>query len=194
MSLNNLLKSKKLSARACNTCTRFGINSYEELLQYYIKYETFELLPHCGRKTNEELIEFCMVEIEKKGDVTLEDFMMKDPLQEIIENLSPEQIKRISDFALEESKKMKVRNMHIFYAYFGHSFNYMNYRYYKDFEEKVDFKVFSENVLLNQGFNVLDLKGVGKSSIPEWEKFFASVKDFIHKIGESNEEEVAKAH
>src|SRR5690606_36121989 len=172
MTIDEIYKNKKLSVRSYNLCRNNGLDSMEKLLEYYSKNRSFLYLRNCGRKSNEELIEVC-----KKFKTTDSDNInihsSKNPLEEILANLTRIQREVINSFILVNANSLSVRSKNAISQFLKYNFSVRN---------------FAEKILLNRNFHILNIDNVGKKSIPELEVYISIVNDFIIDVKEANDE------
>lgn len=104
--VNELRQQKKISERASNILAKRNITTIEDLVAFYLQYGTFEIIPQCGVKTNQELIALS----QKYSDVveTVQDEMITGAFVE------SDETKSLLDDALRqiyESMPRKVQNV-----------------------------------------------------------------------------------
>ena len=96
MTIEQLLKSRKISIRAFNVCSDTELYHISDLKTYFYKFKSFHRLKNCGNKTCKELelvvanysdgspkndkynvqnnMKFCLLEIKNKYNVEISDF------------------------------------------------------------------------------------------------------------------------
>src|SRR5690606_17456330 len=129
-------------------------------------------LRNCGRRSNEELIEICKKYHSTNADITTEQ-TVKNPLEEILANLTRIQREVINSFILVNTNSLAVRSKNAISHFLEHNCSVRN---------------FAEKILLNKHFNIADIENVGKKSIPELEIYISIVKDFITDVSKSPNE------
>jgi hypothetical protein len=161
-----------ISVRSYNLCKYNNLDTLEKLLDYYIANYTFENLRNCGCKSNEELIEVCKKYQSTYANNTTEQ-TDKNPLEEILKNLTRIQREVINSFIHVNTNSLSVRSKNAICAFLENNFSVRN---------------FAEKIILVKKFKVEDIENVGKKSIPELEIYISIVKDFIVDVNEANDE------
>ncbi len=163
--LYEIFDNEEISVRSYNVCRYNGLDSIDKLKEYYLKNSSFENLRNCGRKSNEELIEVCKKYQTTNVDNTTEQ-TNKNPLEEILANLTRIQREAINSFILVNANSLSIRSKNAISQFLDGNFTIRN---------------FAEKILLNKKFIVVTIKQVGKKSIPELEDYISRVKNFIKK-------------
>src|SRR5690606_16097999 len=172
MTIDEIYKNEEISVRSYNVCRYNGLDSIDKLIEYYLKNSSFENLRNCGRRSNEELIEICKKYHSTNADITTEQ-TVKNPLEEILANLTRIQREVINSFILVNSISLSTRSKNAISQFLGGNFSVRN---------------FAEKILLDKKFNVATIENVGKKSIPELEVYISIVRDFIKNVNEANDE------
>lgn len=172
MTIDEIFDNEEISVRSYNVCRYNGLDSIDKLKEYYLKNSSFENLRNCGRRSNEELIEVCKKYLTTNADNTTEQ-TNKNPLEEILANLTRIQREVINSFILVNINSLSVRSKNALSKFLEGNFSIRN---------------FSEKILLNKKFTIANIENIGKGSIPEIEIFISIVKDFIVSVFESNDE------
>lgn len=172
MTIDEIFDNEEISVRSYNVCSYNGLDSIDKLKEYYLKNSSFENLRNCGRRSSEELIEVCKKYLTTNADNTTEQ-TNKNPLEEILANLTRIQREVINSFILVNINSLSVRSKNALSKFLEGNFSIRN---------------FSEKILLNKKFTIANIENIGKGSIPEIEIFISIVKDFIVSVFESNDE------
>ncbi|MCW0522946.1 hypothetical protein OKE68_01245 [Riemerella anatipestifer] len=172
MTIDEIYKNEEISVRSYNLCRYNGLDSIDKLIEYYLKNSSFENLRNCGRRSNEELIEICKKYHSTNADITTEQ-TVKNPLEEILANLTRIQREVINSFILVNSISLSIRSKNAISQFLGGNFSVRN---------------FAEKILLDKKFNVATIENVGKKSILELEVYISIVRDFIKNVNEANDE------
>lgn len=172
MTIDEIFDNEEISVRSYNVCRYNGLDSIDKLKEYYLKNSSFENLRNCGRRSSEELIEVCKKYLTTNADNTTEQ-TNKNPLEEILANLTRIQREVINSFILVNVNSLSVRSKNALSKFLEGNFSIRN---------------FSEKILLNKKFTIANIENIGKGSIPEIEIFISIVKDFIVSVFESNDE------
>lgn len=173
MTIDEIYKNGDLSVRSYNVCKYNGLDSIDKLKEYYLTNHSFKKLRNCGGKSNKELIEICN---KYQSTTIVNNFnnqIIKEPLEEIIINLTRIQREVINSFILVNKNSLTVRSKNAISRYLNNNFSIRN---------------FAEKILLNKRFNVADIENVGKKSIPELEIYFSIVKDSIKDVSKYQNE------
>lgn len=176
MTIDEIYKNEEISVRSYNVCRYNGLDSIDKLIEYYLTNSSFEKLRNCGRRSNEELIEVCKKYKTTNADNTNEQ-TSKNPLEEILSNLTRIQREVINSFILVNVNSLSVRSKNALSKFLEVNFSIRN---------------FSKKILLNKKFTIANIENIGKGSIPEIEIFISIVKDFIVSVFESNDEKQLK--
>src|SRR5690554_856001 len=153
MTIDEIYKNEEISVRSYNVCRYNGLDSIDKLKEYYLTNSSFENLRNCGRRSNEELIEVCKKYKTTNADNTNEQ-TSKNPLEEILSNLTRIQREVISSFILVNTNSLSVRSKNAITQFLKYNFSVRN---------------FTEKILLDKHFKVADIENVGQKSIPELE-------------------------
>lgn len=172
MTIDEIYKNEEISVRSYNVCRYNGLDSIDKLIEYYLKNSSFENLRNCGRRSNEELIEICKKYHSTNADITTEQ-TVKNPLEEILANLTRIQREVINSFILVNSISLSKRSKNAISQFLGGNFSVRN---------------FAEKILIDKKFNIATIENVGKKSIPELEVYISIVRDFIKNVNEANDE------
>ena len=172
MTIDEIYKNEEISVRSYNVCRYNGLDSIDKLIEYYLKNSSFEKLRNCGRRSNEELIEICKKYQTTNADKTTEQ-ANKNPLEEILANLTRLQREVINSFILVNANSLSARSKNAISLFLDYNFSIRN---------------FAEKILLNPNFNAANIENVGKKSIPELEIYISIVKDFITDVSKSPNE------
>lgn len=172
MTIDEIYKNDKISVRSYNVCRYNGLDTIDKLKEYYLKNHSFKKLRNCGRKSNEELIEVCKkYQTTNSGNTT--EQTSKNPLEEILSNLTRIQREVINNFIIVNTNSLSVRSKNAISIYLKSNFSVRN---------------FAKKILLDKYFKVGDIENVGKKSIPELEIYISIVKDFIIDVNEVNDD------
>src|SRR5690554_4935848 len=110
MTIDEIYKKKEISIRSYHVCKYNNLNSVNDLKEYYFKHKSFDKLRHCGRKSNEELLDIC----NKYSDENVEnkeiEVKKENPLKDIISNLTRVQREVINSFIFVNTNELSVRS------------------------------------------------------------------------------------
>lgn len=159
MLLNNIL-----SVRAYNVCKKNHLSSIPEMMEYYKKYGTFRNLPHCGQKSNKELIEFCE-DIKTLEEPLVEKTMICDT--SILKKLEESDVDAINRYIENETKVLSQRSTNAIVDFLSN---------------RMSLEGFCENIFGNPDFQVMKLHNIGKSSIDEITSYLDNIEGFIQSV------------
>lgn len=118
-----------------------------------------------------------MIEVCKKYQTTnsgnTTEQTSKNPLEEILSNLTRIQREVINSYILVNANSLSVRSKNAISQFLKQNFSVRN---------------FAEKILLNRNFHILNIDNVGKKSIPELEVYISIVNDIIIDVNEANDE------
>lgn len=172
MSSNFLKNTAILSTRSRNVCISNNLTTDAKLLDYYNIYKTFSDLKHCGRKTNEELIAYC-IELNAESQITLTNPKVDD-FGIIVSNLTRIQRDVINSFIHINTLNLSIRSRNAISRFSGYNFKIKNY---------------TDKVFLSKTFDLNNIKNIGKTSIPEIEVYLEIIKEYTLKISKEIDEE-----
>lgn len=118
MTIDEIYNNEDLSVRSYNVCRFNSLDSIGKLIEYYLKNSSFEDLRNCGRRSNEELIEICKKYQTTNADKTTEQ-TNKNPLEEILVNLTRIQREVINSFILVNANSLPVRSKNAISQFLG---------------------------------------------------------------------------
>lgn len=171
MTIDEIHKNEDISVRSYNVCKYNGLKSIEDLQKYYLKYNSFENLRNCGRRSNEELIELCNKYQSKIFDGKNTEIQTFS-LERIIYSLTKSQRENINNFIIDSTKSLSVRSRNAIYKFLNGNLQIENL--YK-------------RKLLSNTFNLKSIKNIGKKCTPELETYIANIKSNILEDPENNE-------
>lgn len=173
MTIDEIYKKEEISVRSYHVCKYNELNSISDLKKYYNKNKSFEKLRNCGRKSNEELIEICSKypdDYVVNKDIEVKN---KNPLKDIISNLTRVQREVINSFIFVNTNSLSVRSKNAISLHLKNNLKVKN---------------FTEKVLLSESFNVQNIKNVGAKCVPEIEIYISIIKDFIFEVSQTRDE------
>ena len=174
MTIEELYNLKEISTRSYNICMQNNLNSTKDLKEYHAKHETFSDLLKCGRRSNEELIELCFkYNVDYLNNI--EDEPEKENhLKTLVSNLTQIQKNVINSLIVSETNNLSVRSKNAILHYLENDFSIEN---------------FAERIFLQDTFNVLKIKKVGKKSAPEMKVYLSIIKDIMLEVSETDNQE-----
>lgn len=102
-----LIKTENLMVRTRNICIQNSLTTLYLIIEYYLTYNDFRALPHCGIKTNDELIQLCNKYIKKYG-------IIKDG---IVKSAESRNFDALSRYCIERFN-FTTRRVKVFYPLF----------------------------------------------------------------------------
>jgi hypothetical protein len=167
MTLDDILNSKTISVRSYNVCNDNGLKNLTDLLCYYKEHKTFDKLKNCGRRSNEELINFCTD--SNKTFISFESEMIKheNPLIKIVTDLNRNQREVINNFIEINFKSLSVRSQNVLSLFLNGNLKISN---------------LSTLILANDSFKVRNLKKAGKRTEEELVFFIKVITEFLEKV------------
>ena len=135
-------------------------------MEYFQEKGTFRNLPHCGRKSDLELVELCE-ELEQAAGAEVEQ--PKICSVEIMEELSPSELETINRYIENETKTLSQRSSNAIAKYL---------------KNEIDLKNLCEKVYSNSDFQVMNLQNVGKGTVEELASFFDNIESFVSSVCE----------
>ncbi|MGY0407614.1 MAG: sigma factor-like helix-turn-helix DNA-binding protein [Polaribacter sp.] len=173
MTIDEIYKKKEISVRSYHVCKYNNLNSVKDLKEYYFKLKSFDNLPNCGRRSNEELIEICNKYKEEYLEKQELNNKKGSSLKTIIPKLTRIQREAINSFILVNTNDLSVRSKNAIMIHLKKNLNIKN---------------FAEKRLLSDSFNVRYIKSIGTKCVPEIEFYISIIKDFLIKVSESDNE------
>lgn len=167
MDLDSKYYFEKLSVRAQNVCEDNNFYKIEDLLVYYQKYKNFKQIRSCGQLTNRELIEFCQY-LLLKNEIKYRKENLFDGLI-----LTTSQRKIVNSFIEINLLRLSNRSKKVITLFLSGNFKFKN---------------LNDRILSNEKFNFKVIKNVGSKSETELKNFIDSVKEFIKKVVEIENE------
>ncbi|MBA3985738.1 MAG: hypothetical protein H0X63_03990 [Flavobacteriales bacterium] len=167
MTIEEIYYSEDISVRACNVCNDNGLKDLSAILNYYRENKTFNSLRNCGKKSNEELTSICLKYIYSDGIEQLELPKTENPLISLISNLTRTQREIINSFIDITFNHLSNRSKNAITSFLKSNLKIRN---------------ICDKILANEGFNILEIKNVGRKSVTELNSFFHITKNFILKV------------
>ena len=172
MTIDEIYRNKKISVRSYHVCKYNELYTVQDLKKYYFKHKSFDKIRHCGRKSNEELIEICKrhqaVNLESKAFESQKGGLIKT----IVSELTKTQEEVIDDFILMSTNNLSVRSKNAILFYL---------------KGNLKIKNFAEKILLTESFAVKNTKNIGVKSIPELNIYISIIKDFLIEVSEAKD-------
>lgn len=173
MTLNEIYDNKYLSVRAYNVCRLNNLYNLDLILNYYSKKHSFRTLRNCGDGTNNELINFCKIKLEKRYSGSIPSKQeKKDFYQSILKELTRKQREVISSFIVINIKSLSIRAQNAVKTHLRNNLKAKNFIL----------------MLLSLPFDVSKIKNVGRKSFPEIVVFIQIVKEFIDEVSQTKNE------
>ncbi len=149
--LDELALLEQMDVRSTNTCRKAGIKDLKSLLEHYRSRGSFTAIPNCGRKTDAQLQNICLKYVSP-GSLSQANEVW---LQNSGHNAwTAEEIAAIETFIRSKMTSLGRR-----------AYNRMNLEL-----QDLGLQRFMEKIL-NPGFNFLNVKHIGRSSLLELEDF-----------------------
>ena len=172
MTIDEIYRNKKISVRSYHVCKYNELYTVQDLKKYYFKHKSFDKIRHCGRKSNEELIEICKrhqaVNLESESFESQKGGLIKT----IVSELTKTQEEVIDDFILMSTNNLSVRSKNAILFYL---------------KGNLKIKNFAEKILLTESFAVKNTKNIGVKSIPELNIYISIIKDFLIEVSEAKD-------
>lgn len=174
MTLEEIYNNGGMSARSYNACRYNGLNTLEDIAEFYIKHKLFKKLPNCGDKSNDELIKICLTYQSDK----IESSKLKEEnnLKTIISELTRIQREVINNFIFVNTNNpsvLSVRSRNAISSYLN---------------QNLKIKNFASKILISNEFTLKDLNNIGKKCIPELKLYINSIEDFLNEVSKSKNE------
>lgn len=176
MTIEDLFREETISVRAYHICNQNNINTVKALKDFYIKHKSFEHLKNCGKKSNEELIQICQnyhFKVVDSLNNNHQETIFKNPLKDIITNLTRVQRDIINSFILVNTNSLTVRSKNAISRHLNGNLKVKN---------------FAEKILLLENFSPKKLKNIGVKCIPEINIYITIIKDFLNEVSQSTNE------
>lgn len=161
-----MLLNEVIGVRAYNVCKKNGLATAAEIMDYYKDKGTFMNLPHCGKKSDEELVNLCM-ELEEVSGTELNS--PKVCHVTIFEEFTSHEIETINRYIAHETKILSQRSSNALSKYLNND---------------VDIHNLCEKVYRNTDFQVMNLHNVGKGAIEELTSYLDNVENFVSSVYE----------
>jgi hypothetical protein len=174
MSLKELYDQNLMSERAHNVTKANKLFTVSDLHQYFYKNKTFTDLQTCGNKLSKELIDILG---NYGGSLREIDLVDRDPIENIILNLTRTQREVINSYILVNTNKLNVRSKNAISGILDGNFKVNN---------------FSKNIFLSFTFDVKNLPNVGAKSIPELQIYISLTYDFVLEVSKLVDEKDLK--
>ena len=172
MTIDEIYRDKKISVRSYHVCKYNDLHTIQDLKEYYFKHKSFDKIKHCGRKSNEELIEICKRHQEVNLKSKAFELQKEGFLKTVVSELTKTQIEVIDGFILINTNNLSVRSKNAILFYL---------------KGNLKIKNFAKKILLLRNFTVKNIKNVGVKSIPELDFYIAIIKDFLIEVSKSKD-------
>jgi len=186
MTLDEINYIENFSVRSYNICLDNGLTDLSTILNYYNKNKTFKNLKNCGTRSDRELTSLCLkyIALENLGQEWKENkFDLQLSLEKVddwhekenkiysskISKLNRIQREVINSFIEINSNNLTNRSKNAISSYLNSNFN---------------IRYFSERIIINESFNIQDIKNVGAKSTIELITYINLIKEFVNKVSE----------
>jgi hypothetical protein len=174
MTIESIFLRGQISVRSYHSCRSSEIDTIEELIKYYEKFNSFLKLRMCGEKSNLELIKICQIYsdcFQNTENGVAEEKL--DDLKDKILKLNRLQRQIVNHHISIQISKLSVRSRNALIFFLEKEINIINL-----FD-----KIFSKT-----HFKFNSIENVGLASIGELELFTNEIKLFVIDISELTEE------
>lgn len=173
MTIEEIFNSKALSVRSYNICNNNLLRDLSAILKHYSEYKTFSNIRNCGTRSNEELIEFCLNNIQKDSldSTNTENLEIKDKYSQIISRYTRSQREVVNSFLEYNINNLSNRSKNIMYNLLNCNLKVNN---------------FYDKILKNSNFRFKDVKNSGLRTELELSQLLKKVKKFIEEIFNNN--------
>lgn len=173
MTIEEIFHFEYISVRAFNVCKGNDLKDLTAILKYYHEFNTFSKLRHCGRKSDQELINLCLKYIDHDDYQSIELSNQEKQLTDVINAFTRIQREVINSFIEINTSNLSNRSKNAIVSFLNGNLKIRN---------------ISEKILANKRFNFQDIKNVGRKSITELKSYFESILDFVFKVRELDDE------
>lgn len=160
MNSNLLENATTLSVRSRNVCVSNNLTTETKLLDYFFTYKTFSDLQHCGRRSNEELIAYCL-ELNKRNQIMSTNLKVDD-FEIIVSNLTRIQRNVINSFIHINTLNLSNRSRNAISRFLDYNFKIKNY---------------TEKIFASKTFDLNRIKNIGTVSITEIKEHLELIKE-----------------
>lgn len=169
MTLEEIYRNEPLSMRSYHVCKNNGLETLEDIIEFYRKKRSFNELKNCGRRSDEELkglvnkyknIDFAFPEILKDK--------IENKFEIIVSELSRIQREVINSFIQINTNSLSNRSQNGIKCFL---------------ENNLKIRNFAHKILLDDTFAVKKIRNVGTRSITELEKYIDTIRDFTIEVG-----------
>lgn len=202
ISIDELRESKQLSVRASNCCYNGRLFTLFEIIQYYQKHNSFLNIRNTGRKSSQELEEFCkkIIPTIDYNSFQTEDGIEDNALEEEQEAINQNAIKEYIQNNLIKAIEEKTVNPSDFFNYVSSDkINFIKNQYISLLPKysirvvnrlrEVGYQEFVEKYLFNYDEALLDLKHIGRKSYAELIDFKEKFKNEVFKTSEMSKDD-----
>lgn len=172
MTISKISLSNRLSSRSYNICIDNELFDINSIVNFFLINKNFYKLKNCGRRSNNELVDFCN---EYINDCNLDDLSCQknnNSLSNIILKLSEGQIKLLNDCIKKMFDELSVRSQNALSSYLTN---------------KIDlFEIYNKILNLND-FKFNSIQKVGLKSEIELNSFVLRLINLINELSTKNE-------
>jgi hypothetical protein len=173
MTIEEIYNSEDISVRSFNVCKDNSLIDLSSILKYFSENKTFDNLRNCGRKSNDELTALCFKYINYDGNQIVESSKIKKHVISAITNFTRAQREIVNSFVEINSNNLSNRGKNAISSFLKGNLKIRN---------------ISERILIDDRFNLQDIKNVGAKTLTELKCFIDSIIEFILKVDEVTNE------
>lgn len=152
MKIDELYYFEGISNRSYNVCKNNDLDDLIEILKYYRDNGNFESLKNCGKKSNQELINLCLKNLEKTPE---ESIFLSELDKEKLNNILINQFNLLSNRCKNSLE------------------NYL--------KGKIEIENIIKKIIYNNNFNIFKLRNIGNKSYYEIECFLNNIREIIEE-------------
>lgn len=173
MTIKEIFHTEHISVRSFNVCNYNGLKDLSAILKYYREKRTFINLRNCGRNSNEELITLCLKYMDYENNHFPEPLKPEEQLIAITTNFTRTQREIVNSFIEINANNLSNRSKNAIFSFLNGNLKIRNV---------------IDSILSNDKFNFKNIKNVGIKTVTELESFIESIKEFIEKVSEIDNE------
>ncbi len=174
ITIDEIYDKEDMSVRSYHICKDNNFYYVSDLISFYHKNKSFDKLRSCGQKSSKELVNICnKFQIRNSTDNLKIEIGGEKVLLNIVEKLNRIQREVINSCIYVNTKSLSRRSNNAISLYLENNFKIKN---------------FTDKILASNKFKVKKLKNIGAKCIPELEAYIATIKDFIIKVSETEDE------
>lgn len=171
ITIEEIYKNEPLSMRSYHVCKNNGLETLEDIIEFYREKRSFDKLRNCGRKSDEELTGL-VIKYKNIDFAFQEIYPMKfeSKFKIIISELSRNQKEVINSFIQVNANSLSNRSQNGINSFL---------------ENNLKIKNFADKILFADGFDFKKIKNIGAGTVPELEVFVNIVEDFIIEVSKN---------